>query len=63
MLAELDLATADLRSLTLEYDNFLAQHLLWLRSHVPLIQQSFTALPAVLDELLRLTHWMLVART
>jgi potassium efflux system protein len=43
VLAELDLAAADLRALTLEYDNFLAEHLLWLRSNVPFTQQSFAA--------------------
>ncbi|WP_201220945.1 mechanosensitive ion channel domain-containing protein [Halochromatium roseum] len=63
VLAELDLAAADLRALSLDYDNFLAEHLLWLRSHVPLAQQSFAALPAVLAELLRPAHWLGVMRT
>lgn len=63
VLAELDLAATELRGLTLAYDSFLAEHLLWLRSHVPLTQQSFAALPAVLTELLRPSHWLLVMRT
>ncbi|MEA1049699.1 mechanosensitive ion channel [Lamprobacter modestohalophilus] len=62
-LAELDLVAAELRGLTRAYDDFLAEHLLWLRSHVPLAQQSFAALPTVLAELLRPTHWLEVART
>lgn len=63
VLAESSLAAAALRTLTLEYDNFLAEHLLWLRSHVPLNQQSFAALPAVLAELLQPHHWLAVAQT
>lgn len=63
VLAELDLAAADLRVLAIDYDNFLAEHLLWLRSHVPLTQQSFAALPAVLAELLRPAHWLGMMRT
>ncbi len=62
-LAELDLAAESLHTLARDYRAFLAEHLLWMRSHVPVTQQSFAALPVVLGELLRPSNWLLVAQT
>ena len=62
-LAELDLAADELSKLSHDYRAFLAQHLLWMRSHVPVTQQSFAALPAVFGELLSPANWLQVAQT
>ena len=62
-LAELDLAAEALATLSHDYRVFLAQHLLWMRSHVPVTQQSFAALPTVVGELLSPANWLQVART
>ncbi|HYN77790.1 MAG TPA: hypothetical protein VES73_08350, partial [Lamprocystis sp. (in: g-proteobacteria)] len=62
-LAELDLAAETLHTLARDYRAFLAEHLLWMRSHVPVTQQSFAALPMVFGELLRPSNWLLVAQT
>ncbi len=62
-LAELDLAAEELATLSHDYRVFLAQHLLWMRSHVPVTQQSFAALPTVVGELLSPANWVQVAQT
>lgn len=62
-LAELDLAAEELATLSHDYRAFLAQHLLWMRSHVPVTQQSFAALPTVVGELLSPANWVQVAQT
>ncbi len=62
-LAELDLAAEAMHTLARDYRAFLAEHLLWIRSHVPVTQQSFAALPVVLGELLRPSNWLLVLQT
>jgi potassium efflux system protein len=59
-LAELDLAADKLHTLALEYREFLAEHLLWMRSHVPITQQSFAALPEVVGHLISPANWLLV---
>ncbi|SDW32059.1 potassium efflux system protein [Thiocapsa roseopersicina] len=62
-LAELDLAADKLHALALEYREFLAEHLLWMRSHVPITQQSFAALPEIIGDLIRPSNWLLVLQT
>ena len=62
-LAELDLAAEELATLSHDYRVFLAQHLLWMRSHVPVTQQSFAALPTVVGEMLSPANWVQVAQT
>ena len=62
-LAELDLAAEALATLSHDYRVFLAQHLLWMRSHVPVTQQSFAVLPTVVGELLSPANWLQVANT
>ncbi|WP_200388209.1 mechanosensitive ion channel domain-containing protein [Thiocapsa imhoffii] len=59
-LVELDLAAERLQALTAEYQVFLAEHLLWIRSHVPITQQSFSAFPEVIGEVLRPANWLAV---
>lgn len=62
-LAELDIACESLRQLTRHYHAFLDERLLWMRSHVPITQQSFDALPQVIGEVLNPLNWLLVAQT
>jgi potassium efflux system protein len=61
-LTELDLAAESLRMVILDYRAFLDERLLWTRSHVPVTEQGFDALPRVIAELLSPTNWLLVAQ-
>ncbi|MFE8033427.1 mechanosensitive ion channel domain-containing protein [Thiohalocapsa marina] len=61
-LAELDLAAESLRTVILDYRAFLDERLLWTRSHVPVTEQGFDALPRVIAELVSPSNWLLVAQ-
>lgn len=61
-LTELDLAAESLRTVILDYRAFLDERLLWTRSHVPVTEQGFDALPQVIAELLSPSNWLLVAQ-
>jgi potassium efflux system protein len=57
-LTELDFAADQLMDTTLQYDSFLAERLLWVRSIPPVTQQSFAALPAAVYWLVSPVNWL-----
>ncbi|MGB5733680.1 MAG: mechanosensitive ion channel domain-containing protein [Thiohalocapsa sp.] len=60
-LSELDVTASRLIEAVEGYDNFLAERLLWVRSNPPLIEQSFSPLPAAIYWLISPARWLKVA--
>ncbi|MBB1126343.1 mechanosensitive ion channel domain-containing protein [Thiospirillum jenense] len=56
-LSDLDDRAQQLLRITINYEQFLAERLLWVRSIVPITQQTFTALPTAIDWLIAPTNW------
>jgi potassium efflux system protein len=56
-LSELDIAQRNLIEVTRQYDDFLSEHLLWIRSIPPIRPSSITQLPGQLQELLAPDRW------
>jgi len=57
-LTELDVASNQLMDAIGQYDNFLAERLLWVRSIAPVTEQSFGALPAAVYWLVSPVNWL-----
>ncbi len=62
-LTAVDFEAAQLIEVTEQYENFLAERLLWARSIPPITQQDFSFLPAALYWLIAPSNWAEVART
>ena len=62
-LIELDFAQRSIREATEQYDIFLAERLLWIRSARPINISSIYMLPGQLQELLALEHWRNILTT
>jgi len=59
-LTELDFTASQLIDAVETYDSFLAERLLWVRSILPVTEQSFYALPAAVYWLVSPTNWLQV---
>ncbi|MEA3639987.1 MAG: mechanosensitive ion channel [Lamprobacter sp.] len=56
-IGDLDFTAEQYADLVNRYRDFLAEHLLWVRSAKPITQQSFTALPEALWWMIAPAHW------
>jgi len=63
VLGEVDFASSQLMESVKSYDDFLSEHLLWVRSGLPVTLQTFGTLPRALFWAISPVNWMEVAQT
>jgi potassium efflux system protein len=63
VLGEVDFASSQLMESVKSYDDFLSEHLLWVRSILPVTLQTFGALPRALLWAISPSNWLEVAQT